>query len=64
MLPKHVLDYPLAINQLNIWTRQMLAAQQSGRGQVARQIAIHINIVLESISDMNKAWYRSMIKYD
>ena len=64
MLPEHVLDYRLTINQLNVWTKQMLAAQQSGRGQVARQIAVHINIVLESISDLNKAWYRSMMKYD
>ena len=64
MLPKHILDYQLTINQLSVWTKQMYAAQQSGRGQMARQIAVHINIVLESISDLNKAWYRSMIKLD
>ena len=60
----NVLDYNMTISQLNVWAKQMLAAQQAGRGQLARQIAIHINIVLDTISDMNKAWYRSMIKYD
>jgi len=54
----------LTINQLNVWARQMIAAQQAGRGQLAREIAVHVNIVLEALSDMNKAWYRSMIKYD
>ena len=42
----------------------MFAAQQAGRGQLSRALGKEINVALDSINDLTKAWYRSAIKLD